>query len=39
MTGTTIIIVVVVIVGKLAKGFENYMKILWMVALLDRIFE
>ena len=30
MTGTTILIVVVVIVGKLAKGFENDMKILYV---------
>ena len=30
MTGTTILIVVVVIVGKLAKGFENDMKILYI---------
>ena len=30
MTGTTIFIVVVVIVGKLAKEFENDMKILWV---------
>jgi hypothetical protein len=35
MIGTAILIVVVVIVGKLAKGFENYMKIL-RVTLHDR---
>ena len=30
MKGTAILIVVVVIEGKLAKGFEIYMKILWV---------